>query len=178
MSQSQKNNFNNHEPAETFLLDNGSELMLSGETLRDMLCDVLNKGTLFRFKARGSSMSPFIKDGDVLTICPTQQSDIKNGTIVVYYHKILNRIIIHRIVGKQNSYYAVKGDNTVGTADLVYEADILGRVSGVRRNGKITVFGLGPGRFMISFLSRFDLLVPVMLPLRQIFYPMVKRVLF
>jgi len=175
MSQSQKNNFNNHEPAETFLLDNGSELLLSGETLRDMLCDVLNKGTLFRFKARGSSMSPFIKDGDVLTICPTQQSDIKNGTIVVYYHKILNKIIIHRIVGKQNSYYAVKGDNTVGTADLVYEADILGRVSGVRRNGKITVFGLGPERFMISLLTRSCFLIPLKIQLRKILHLLVKR---
>ena len=175
MSQSQKNNFNNHEPAETFLLDNGSELMLSGENLRDMLCDVLNKGTLFRFKARGSSMSPFIKDGDVLTICSTQQSDIKNGTIVVYYHKILNKPIIHRIVGKQNSYYLVKGDNTVGTADLVYEADILGRVSGIRRNGKITVFGLGPERFMISFLTRSCFLIPLKIRLRKILNLLVKR---
>lgn len=178
MSRSQTNTLEYHESVKTFLVKNGSELILSGDALRAVLCDVLNKGMPFRFKARGTSMSPFIKDGDVLTICPERRNFIGKGDIVAYHHQRLNKIVIHRIVEKKNSFYMLKGDNTTGINNLVYEKDILGRVSGIERNGKKVHFGLGPERFLISLLTRFELLVPLMLPLRKIFHLMVKRFLF
>ena len=121
-------------------------------------------------------MSPFIKDGDVLTICPKRPNVFGKGDVVAYHHQMLNKIVIHRIVGKKNGTYMLKGDNTVGNTDLVYEKDILGYVSKVERNGKKAHFGLGPERFLISLLTRLDLLVPLMLPLRKIFRPMRKKV--
>jgi signal peptidase I len=149
--------------------------MLSGEALLDMLGDVLNKGMPFRFKASGSSMSPFIKDGDVLTVYPKRRSHIGKGAVVAYHHKTLNKIIIHRIVAKINDYYAVKGDNTTGYTDLVYETDILGHVSEVERNGKKAHIGLGPERFLISFLARFDLFIPLKSRLGKILHLVAKR---
>jgi len=154
-----------------------SELVLSGSDLHDLICDVLSKEMPFRFKARGSSMSPFIKDGDVLTICPKRRKFFIKGTVVAYNHRKQNKIVIHRIIGKINDTTELKGDNTVGDADVVNENDILGYVSKVERSGRKTHIGLGPGRILISFLSRRDLLIPVMLPFRKIFYPIVKRVL-
>jgi len=175
MNRSKKNALECNESVRPFLIKYGGELTLSGVSLHEMLCTVLNKGMTFRFKARGSSMSPFLKDGDVLTISPKRQNFFGKGDVVAYRHQMLNKIVIHRIIGKKNGFYMLKGDNTAGNTDLVCEKDILGYVSRVERNGEKAHFGLGPERYLISLLTRFDLLVPLMLPLRKIFRPMLKR---
>jgi signal peptidase I len=175
MNHSQTKNTGYPEPVITFPVKNGSELMLSGDALRSVLSDVLNKGMTFRFKARGNSMSPFIKDGDVLTICPKRTKLFAKGDVVAYNHHTLNKIVIHRIVGRKKDNYLLKGDNTAGDADVVDEKDILGYVLKVERNGTIALFGLGPERFLISLLNRLDLIVPLMRPLRKIFRPKPKR---
>jgi signal peptidase I len=178
MGHLQTNTSEYHESVKNLSIKAGSELTLSNDALRAVLCDVLDKGMLFRFKARGSSMSPFLKDGDVLTICPKRQNFFGKGDVVAYRHKMPNKILIHRIVGKKNGLYMLKGDNTAGITDLVCEKDILGYVSKVERNGEKAHFGLGPERYLISLLTRFELLYPLMLPFRKIFRPMVKRFLF
>jgi hypothetical protein len=48
----------------------GSELFLTGPVFIELLHATLAKGVPFPFRARGSSMHPFIKDGDVITVSP------------------------------------------------------------------------------------------------------------
>jgi hypothetical protein len=45
-------------------------LSLSGAALLALARDVLARGAQVRFRARGSSMSPFIRDRDILTLAP------------------------------------------------------------------------------------------------------------
>ena len=44
----------------------GGELSLSGQALLELTQTVLARGALFRFCAKGLSMYPFIKDGDLI----------------------------------------------------------------------------------------------------------------
>ena len=48
----------------------GGELQLSGRALAGLMKNVLARDLPFRFRARGWSMSPFIRDLDVITVKP------------------------------------------------------------------------------------------------------------
>jgi len=103
-------------------------------------------------------MSPFIKDGDVLTITPVQTSAPGFGDVVVFTHPHTGKLIIHRIIGKKAGSYLTKGDNAPEGDGLISRAAILGRVTKVERNGKYISLGLGPDRFIIAFVIRKGLL--------------------
>ncbi|MEA3438827.1 MAG: hypothetical protein U9R58_00935 [Chloroflexota bacterium] len=49
-----------------------SELALSGEALRELMREVLSKGVPVRFRARGWSMEPFIRNGDLICVSPLE----------------------------------------------------------------------------------------------------------
>lgn len=142
----------------------GEELSLSSQSLRELLRAVLDKGASFRFRAKGFSMSPFIKDGDVLTVALWQGTTPRLGDVVVFTHPGTGKLIIHRVIEKKTDSYLTKGDNSPEGDGLISKADILGRVTKAERNGKEISLGLGPERFVIAFLTRrglFPLLRPV-----------------
>ncbi|MCJ7663849.1 MAG: S26 family signal peptidase [Desulfobacterales bacterium] len=124
---------------------------------------VLSKGACFRFRSKGFSMSPFIKDGDVLTITPIEGTAPGFGDVVVFTHPNSGKLIIHRIIGKRGGSYRTKGDNSPEGDGLISRAAILGRVIKVERNGKYISLGLGLDRFIIAFVIRTGLL-PLLWP--------------
>jgi len=128
------------------------ELSLSSQQLEKLMRGVLSKGACFRFRSKGFSMSPFIKDGDVLTIAPMKGAAPGFGDVVVFTHPNTGKLIIHRIIGKRAGSYLTKGDNAPEGDGLISRAAILGRVSKVKRNGKNPFLGLGPDRFIIAFV--------------------------
>ena len=140
------------------VIKRGKELSLSSQQLEKLMRGVFGKGACFRFQGKGFSMSPFIKDGDVLTIAPVQGSAPCFGDVVVFTHPNTGRLIIHRIIGKRADSYLTKGDNAPEGDGLISRAAILGRVTKVERNGKLISFGLGPDRFIIAFVTRTGLL--------------------
>ena len=134
------------------------ELSLSSQQLEKLMRGVLSKGACFRFQGKGCSMSPFIKDGDVLTIAPVQASAPCFGDVVVFTHPNTGKLIVHRIIGKKSGSYLTKGDNAPEGDGLISGTAILGRVSKVERDGKKPFLGLGPDRFIIAFVIRTGLL--------------------
>ncbi|OGP91738.1 MAG: signal peptidase I [Deltaproteobacteria bacterium RBG_16_54_18] len=125
---------------------------------------VFDKGSSFRFKGKGYSMSPFIKDGDVLTIAPLQGSSPRFGDVMVFTHPTTGKLVIHRLIGKREGSYLTKGDNAPEADGLISKAAILGQVVRVERNGRYVSLGLGPDRFFIAFVTRNGLL-PLLNPL-------------
>jgi len=134
------------------------ELSLSSQQLEKLMRGVLSKGACFRFQGKGFSMSPFIKDGDVLTIVPVQGSVPGFGDVLVFTHPHTGKLIIHRVIGKRAGSYLTKGDNAPEGDGLISRAFILGRVTKVERDGKYISLGLGPDRFIIAFVIRTGLL--------------------
>jgi phage repressor protein C with HTH and peptisase S24 domain len=88
------------------------ELSLSGAALTELLTAVLAKGKAFRFRARGWSMSPFVRDGDVITVSPLRGRRPETGAIVAFVHPGTGRVAVHRIVDAGPGGYLVRGDNT------------------------------------------------------------------
>lgn len=134
------------------------EFPISKEVLKELLLAVIEKNASLRFQARGGSMSPFIKDEDTLTISPMAKDGPKLGQVVAYSKLDSDNLVVHRIVGKINGGYLIKGDNTSCLDGLVRRQDILGYVSAVERKGKRVRLGLGLERILIVFLSRTNIL--------------------
>ncbi|MCX6844936.1 MAG: S26 family signal peptidase [candidate division WOR-3 bacterium] len=111
-------------------------------------------------------MSPFIRDGDVITIAPSGRKPKAPGCgigqVVAFVSPVNERLVVHRIIGRHQSRFLIQGDNLPGPgADLIDRDDILGRVVRVERGGKRVWLGLGPERYVIAVLSRTGLLLPV-----------------
>lgn len=158
-----------------FYITKGEELSLSGKDLAGLIQDVIDKGNSFRFKVKGFSMSPFIKDNDVLTISPLVNSVIGFGKAAAFIHPETGKMVVHRVVGKNRTCYLIKGDNIIKPDALISEKNTMGYVTRIERNDKNVFFGLGPERFLIAFLSRWSLLFPLLLFLRRFVRPVIKR---
>ena len=152
----------------------GDELSLSGQPLKDLLRSVLDKGASFRFRAKGFSMSPFIKDGDVVTVAPMLGTASGLGDVVVFIHPHTGKLVTHRVVAKRADSYLIKGDNFPEGVDFVPKANILGHVTKVERDGKEIFLGLGLERFLIAFLTRRGLL-PLLLPVWRLVRILIRR---
>ena len=130
-------------------------------------------------------MTPFIRDGDVITIAPVQPSNRSPrvatfspvppggksgvmtcgiGQVVAFFSPVNQRLVVHRIIGRHDSRFLIQGDSLSGpVADTVRPEDILGRVIRIERNRKRVWLGLGPERQVIAALSRAGLLLPILL---------------
>ena len=153
----------------------GGELKLSGADLIELIQAVLDKGLLFRFRAKGFSMNPFIKDDDVITVSPLTDNTVRPGDVVAFIRPEMKKLVVHRVVGRKGEYFHIKGDNTFDSNELIPATNILGRVTRVERNGKEIFLGLGPERFLIAFLARRGLLLPILSAVWKMVRPVVRR---
>jgi len=138
-----------------------SSLLMSSAGYAKLMAAALAKGALFRFTAPGFSMSPFIRDGAVLTIAPAPVR-IRLGEVVAFVRPTCGKLVLHRVVGISRAGYLIKGDNAPEPDACVMRASIIGRVIRVEHGGKRIRLGLGMERIVIAFLSRRGWLTPVL----------------
>jgi hypothetical protein len=145
------------------------DLTLPNLVVRDLMQTALQRGAPFRLRALGSSMSPIIRPGDVLTINPIRPGEPALGQVVAFIHPQNGLLLIHRVVQRHGSVFLILGDNMRGRNDgLVPVENILGRVVQVSRNGRRVYFGQGLAGAMIALLSRFGLLSLILAALRRL----------
>jgi signal peptidase I len=140
----------------------GQDLFITGEILKDLMRDVLAKGADFKFRAKGFSMTPFIKNGDIVTITPLAKESPSIGKVVAYTRSDSGQLVVHRVIGRQGSEYLIQGDNTTDHEDeLIPSENMLGCVTLIERDSHRIYLGLGPERYLIAAMSRNGLLYRV-----------------
>lgn len=161
--------------SERFGLKTTSLQELPNEVLVDLIITVLEKGKAFRFQAKGSSMTPFIKDGDVITLERIQGGKIRRGDVVAVISPTPENLRVHRVVRVQKGRYSIKGDNASHLDGVFDAAQILGRVIQVERGTHTIQLGSGVERALIGFLSGRNLLQPALARLWPIVRPISRR---
>ena len=86
-------------------------LPLSGPGLLALMRPVLARGLPFRFRAGGGSMSPWIKDGDVISIIPLGPRSPILGEIVAFVHPASAHLMVHRVIARRSGAFLTQGDN-------------------------------------------------------------------
>ena len=154
----------------------GSELSLSRVALAGLMRGVLARGIPFRFRAKGWSMTPFILDGDVISVSPLPRGLPGIGDVVAFMRPEMETLVVHRVIARRGGACLIQSDNSHGGDDgLVPRESILGRVTRVERGGRVIRLGLGPERLLIALLSRLGLLLPLWQRLSPLLRPFFRR---
>jgi len=115
-------------------------LKVNGAELAELSAAITERGGSFSFQAHGSSMLPFIHDGDILAIEPANPNQLAVGDVVLY-QSTPGRIIAHRIVRVLHQaggrLLHVRGDAATGPAETVRSDQVLGRVVSARRGERL-----------------------------------------
>jgi signal peptidase len=116
------------------------EVSLRHNELEELSSEILEQGGSLRFKAHGYSMSPFIRDGDVLTTQSIESADLEVGDVALY-RSAGNRLVAHRVIGKRKENgrltLVMRGDSQSGSTELICAEQILGRVVSIQRGDKV-----------------------------------------
>ncbi len=82
----------------------------NSELFEDLLSPMLEQGLSVRFQARGASMSPAIRDGEIVEIGPVKPTGIRKRDIVLA--KTKSGFRLHRIVTLDHArnIYITRGD--------------------------------------------------------------------
>jgi len=110
-------------------------LKISGPAFALVVQSVLKKGGTAKFKVTGSSMTPTIRNNDVLSISPYKGNNPEVGEVVALLDRANSRIIIHRIIEKRENMFLLKGDGLWRYDGLFPKEWIAGFVLGLERSG-------------------------------------------
>ena len=147
-------------------------LSLPNTAFAILMAAVLDKKAPFRFTAPGFSMTPFIRDGDVITIASVR---LRFGDVVAFVNPCQGKLTVHRIIDVSRSGYLIKGDNTPEPDGRVPRSSIIGRVVRVEHCGKNVRLGMGIERIIIALLSRRGWLMPVVWSVWRVIKPIAGR---
>jgi signal peptidase I len=96
--------------------------------------ELLRAGQRIRLEVAGSSMYPFIKDGDVVEIEKPGPRLQKGDVLLV--RVCGNSYVIHRVVKVDGEYFFLRGDFQQGLQGPFRRGDIVGRVVAIYRGGR------------------------------------------
>jgi hypothetical protein len=105
----------------------------------DVVTDLLRRGHSVRFRAKGSSMLPTIREGEAITVAPAMPGAIRRGDIILY--RFARGVIAHRVARTTRQpdgtlVFLLRGDAFWTSDEPVEEAAALGRVVAVERGGR------------------------------------------
>jgi len=135
-------------------------LHVDGEAMARLVADLLAAGSCVRLVARGGSMSPWIRDGDVLTIAPTPGSSRgrpRPGDVVAFRHPGSDRLVIHRLVSRGGGGWIARGDRCPAPDGFVANGDVLGVVTEATCGRRRRLHPQGVPGLLLAAASRFSL---------------------
>jgi signal peptidase I len=115
-----------------------SELEFSESRFANVARQVLSEGHVLKFCAQGSSMWPFIRPGDLLSIQP-ENSKLSIGDVVLAVQTD-HRWLVHRITQicqvEGSLAIVTRGDALAHTDPPVPVSQVLGRLESLERKGR------------------------------------------
>jgi signal peptidase I len=105
----------------------------------DVVTDLLRRGHRVRFRAKGGSMHPTIREGEAITVAPVELATIRRGDVVLY--RSARGVTAHRVTrvvrGPQGALaFIPRGDSSTTRDEPVDQSAVLGRVVAVERGGR------------------------------------------
>ncbi len=111
-------------------------ISLSAPVIMDLIEAVHEKGSSFRFQAKGYSMTPSIRNNDVITVSPLKDLMPRRGDVLAFRHPERPQMLVHRALHVREKKIFVKGDNCLEADGWIPAENILGLVTRVERQGR------------------------------------------
>jgi signal peptidase I len=150
------------------------EITLSGSALSGLMQSILCRGASFRFQAKGHSMAPFIRHGDIITVAKVKGDDVQVGDVVAVHNLFNHSVIVHRVILVRENGVLLKGDNCISADGIFSYEAILGMVIRAERGNKQVRFCKGPAKKLIALASAsgtLNAVLPLFRKLKKLFFP-------
>lgn len=103
-----------------------TEQRLESQAFGELVNGLLASGLGFRFQAKGRSMLPLIRDGEMLHVQRTNAAQLKVGDIVLFRHD--SKFTAHRIIRKWKDEFVTRGDAGLEADGAIQGEAIVGKV--------------------------------------------------
>ncbi|MEN6439421.1 MAG: S24/S26 family peptidase [Syntrophobacter sp.] len=128
----------------SFPLSPGNGVLRSGamtipaRQFMPVIRDALESGQHVRMTARGSSMFPFIRGGDVVALEPLETTPVVGDIVLAQCASAAEgeRYVLHRVVRVGGGAFFLRGDSQKDCEGPFLREDILGRATLVIHNGR------------------------------------------
>jgi hypothetical protein len=122
--------------------------------LCDAVADSLEAGDVVRLRVGGSSMRPFLREGDEVRIVPARPEDLRSGDIVLV--RTSGGATLHRVLSLdlRDATLRTKGDGMRETDPPLAAGAIVGKADAVMREGAWRALDTPGRRAFASFVSR------------------------
>lgn len=104
-----------------------------------LISNVMKKHKWIDLPAQGSSMFPYIQDGDVCTFVTCSPAELQKGDTALY-HTVQGKLVTHRFVKKQtindDTFYMFKGDTNLGFDEPIRDQQVIGKLIYIKRRSK------------------------------------------
>lgn len=111
------------------------DFLIESDEFGDIVGDILQKCQRLRFKVRGGSMRPFIKDEDIVEVQKVPLDNLTRGDVVLC-RLIYGRLVVHRVIRANQEHIWIQGDALLYPDGSIPRANVLGRIVALTRNGK------------------------------------------
>jgi hypothetical protein len=102
----------------------------------EVVTELLGRGYEVRFRAKGGSMWPAVRGGEMITVGPVREIGIGD----VAFYQTERGLIAHRVVGIRRrdgeAAFLMRGESRGSTEEEVQEHQVFGKVVSVERNGQ------------------------------------------
>jgi len=149
------------------MLEKTEMLNLKREDFASITQEVRSRGRALRFRAKGGSMSPFIRNGDVVEVVPVK-GKINLGDIILYRPSYGNPTV-HRVIQRSKENIITKGDSVSSSDQPLLSRHVLGRVVTIEKNGWHLRLNTPMGRLL-------NILFAIMSPISFLTYPPLRLV--
>ena len=114
----------------------GGELGFSSEAFGRIAEAVLKRGQTFRFQVKGTSMTPFILNNDILSAVSFSDNSPTIGEVVIFLSPHDRRCYIHRVIKTRENSVLLKGDRESNYDGFIPLEYILGKIIRIERQGR------------------------------------------
>jgi len=112
------------------------ECIVNNKESFSSVISTLEKNKIAKLNTKGNSMLPVLREGDIITLSCADSNQLKIGDIIAYYHHPKEKIVVHRLVRKRDSFLT-KGDAIFDMDSPIRADNILGKIIFVERNNRI-----------------------------------------
>ena len=116
-------------------------IVLPGRELMPVIRAALERGQGVRMTANGSSMLPFIHDGETVELMPPRSSLIRGD--IVLAQSAEDKYVLHRVIQIEGDAVYLSGDAQKHCEGPLPRQAVLGRAVTTSRNGRIRVLDRG-----------------------------------
>ena len=129
---------------------------------------IVERGLTLRFRAKGISMHPFVRDGDILFVRAVAPSQVQVGDLVLF-RGAGSRVAVHRVVRRtkveDKTAFVIKGDRAERPDGVIPAERVIGQVIARERDG-VKIDLMTPVRRLVKAgIAWLSPIWPVLLPI-------------